>query len=81
MAWRGERSISKRNGSRDAVYTADRLFYLTPPGVLTFAVSLVLALIGRCDLRHLMLARGVNGFLIRLIAYLVLLAVALFRGL
>ncbi len=59
-----------------------RRFYLTPPSVLTFAISLVLALIALlATYGHLALVRGVNAFLVLLIAYLVLLAGALFRGL
>jgi hypothetical protein len=59
-----------------------RRFYLTPPSVLTFVISVVLALLAVLAVYgHLALARGVNGFLILLVAYLVLLAGALFRGL
>jgi hypothetical protein len=59
-----------------------RRFYLTPPTVLTFAISVVLALLAvLAAYGHLALARGINGFVILLIAYLVLAAGALFRGL
>jgi hypothetical protein len=59
-----------------------RRFYLTPPTVLTFVISVVLALLAAlATYGHLALARGVSGFVILLIAYLILLAGVLFRGL
>jgi hypothetical protein len=58
-----------------------RRFYLTPPSLFTFVVSLVLALIAvLATYGHLVLFRGINSFLILLVAYLVLLAGTLFRG-
>lgn len=58
-----------------------RRFYLTPPSVPTFAVSAVLALIAVIAVYgHLAVFRGISGFVILLIAYLVLLAGVLFRG-
>jgi hypothetical protein len=58
-----------------------RRFYLTPPSIFTFAVSLVLALVAVvATYGHLVLFKGINAFLILLVAYLVLLAGTLFRG-
>jgi hypothetical protein len=58
-----------------------RRFYLTPPSVFTFLVSVVLALIAvLATYGHLVLFRGINSFLILLVAYLVMLAGTLFRG-
>jgi hypothetical protein len=58
-----------------------RRFYLTPPSVVTFAVSVVLALIAVFAVYgHLAVSHGINGFVILLIAYLVLTAGVLFRG-
>ena len=58
-----------------------RRFYLTPPSIFTFVVSVVLALIAIfATYGHLVLFKGINSFLILLVAYLVLLAGALFRG-
>jgi len=58
-----------------------RRFYLTPPTVLTFAVSAVLALIAVfATYGHLAMFHGISGFVILLIAYLVLMAGVLFRG-
>jgi hypothetical protein len=59
-----------------------RRFYLTPPSFLTFAISVVLALLAvLATYGHLALLKGVSSFVLLLIAYLVLLAGALFRGL
>ena len=58
-----------------------RRFYFTPPSLFTFVVSVVLALIAvLATYGHLVLFRGINSFLILLVAYLVLLAGTLFRG-
>jgi hypothetical protein len=58
-----------------------RRFYLTPPSVFTFLLSVVLALIAvLATYGHLVLFRGINSFLILLVAYLVMLAGTLFRG-
>ena len=58
-----------------------RRFYLTPPSIFTFGVSVVLALIAVfATYGHLVLFKGINAFLILLVAYLVLLAGTLFRG-
>jgi hypothetical protein len=58
------------------------VFYLTPPKVITFVLSLVLAAIAIVVVYgHLAVLRGINGFVILLIAYVVLAAGALIRGL
>jgi hypothetical protein len=58
-----------------------RRFYLTPPSLMTFVISAVLALIAvMATYGHLALLKGVSSFVVLLIAYLVLLAGALFRG-
>jgi hypothetical protein len=58
------------------------VFYLTPPKVITFVLSLVLAVIAIVVVYgHLAVLRGINGFVILLIAYVVLAAGALIRGL
>jgi hypothetical protein len=59
-----------------------RRFYLTPPKVITFVLSLVLAVIVVVAVYgHLGVLRGINDFVILLIAYVVLAAGALIRGL
>ena len=59
-----------------------RGFPLTPPSMLTFVISGVLALLAvLAAYGHLTLLRGVSSFLLLLIAYLVLLAGNLVRGL
>jgi hypothetical protein len=56
-------------------------FYLTAPRVLTFAVSVVLAILALLIVYgHLVQLHGINGFVILLIAYMVLLAGTLLRG-
>lgn len=56
-------------------------FYLTPPTVVTFAISVVLALLAvLAAYGHLVLFKGMNSFLVLLVAYLVLVAGTLFRG-
>jgi hypothetical protein len=58
-----------------------RRFYLTAPRVVTFAVSLVLAIVALLiAYGHVVQLHGVNGFVILLIAYAVLLAGILLRG-
>jgi hypothetical protein len=58
-----------------------RRFYLTPPNILTFALSVLLAAIAVLGAYgHLAILHGVNSFVILLIAYLVLAAGALLRG-
>lgn len=59
-----------------------RRFYLTPPSVPTFVVSVVLALIAVfVAYGHSAVLHGISAFAVLLIAYLVLLAGALLRGL
>jgi hypothetical protein len=59
-----------------------RRFYLTPPKVITFIVSLLLAILAIAAVYgHFAVFRGFNGFVILLIAYLVLAAGTLIRGL
>lgn len=56
-------------------------FYLTPPTLPTFVISVLLALLAvLAAYGHLVLFKGINSFLVLLVAYLVLLAGALFRG-
>jgi hypothetical protein len=58
-----------------------RRFYLTPPSVVTFVISVLLALIAVfATYGHLVLFKGISSFVILLIAYLVLLVGVLFRG-
>ena len=58
-----------------------RRFYLTPPTMMTFVISVVLAVIAiMATYGHLALLKGVSSFVVLLIAYLVLLAGTLLRG-
>jgi hypothetical protein len=58
-----------------------RRFYLTAPKVVTFAVSAVLALLALLAVYgHFPQFHGINGFLVLLIAYAILLAGTLLRG-
>jgi hypothetical protein len=58
-----------------------RRFYLTPPKVLTFIISLVLAILAVLAVYgHLVPLHGINGFVFLLVAYLVLAAGTLVRG-
>lgn len=58
-----------------------RRFYLTPPKVVTFAISIVLALLALLIVYgHVVQLHGISGFVILLIAYLVLLAGTMIRG-
>ena len=58
-----------------------RRFYLTAPKVVTLAVSLLLALLAILMVYgHLVQLHGINGFVVLLIAYAVLLAGTLLRG-
>jgi uncharacterized membrane protein YbhN (UPF0104 family) len=55
--------------------------YLTPPALWTFVISVALALIAvAATYLHLTQLRGINGFMLLLIAYLVLVAGVLFPG-
>jgi hypothetical protein len=59
-----------------------RRFYLTPPRVITFVMTVVLAVIAVVAVYgHLALLRGLSGFVILLVAYLVLAVGVLFCGL
>jgi hypothetical protein len=59
-----------------------RGFPLTPPSMLTFVISGVLALLAVLAMYgHLTLLKGVSSFLLLLIAYIILLVGNLFRGL
>jgi hypothetical protein len=67
-------------------YFCDRAFRMkdrrTPPKVITFVLSLVLAVIAVVPVYcHLGVLRGINGFVILLIAYVALAEGALIRGL
>lgn len=58
-----------------------RRFYLTPPAIPTFVISVLLAIVAVLAVYgHLTLLRGVSSFLILLIAYVVLLLGNLVRG-
>jgi len=58
-----------------------RRFYLTPPTIPTFVISVLLAIVAVLAVYgHLALLRGVSAFLILLIAYVVLLIGNLLRG-
>jgi len=58
-----------------------RRFYLTPPAVPTFVISVLLAVLALLAVYgHIPQLHSVGGFTILLIAYLVLLAGTLLRG-
>jgi hypothetical protein len=58
-----------------------RRFYLTPPTFPTFIISVLLAVLAVfATYGHLVVFKGINSFLILLVAFLVLLAGTLFRG-
>jgi hypothetical protein len=58
-----------------------RRFYLTPPKVLTFVVSLVLAIIAMLAVYgHVAMLHGISGFVLLLVAWLILAAGTLIRG-
>jgi hypothetical protein len=58
-----------------------RRFYLTPPAVPTFVISVLLAIVAVLAVYgHLALLNGVSAFSILLIAYVVLLLGNLLRG-
>jgi hypothetical protein len=58
-----------------------RRFYLTPPSVPVFAVSLVLAILAVLAVYgHMSIFNASYAFLILLVAYIVLLAGVLLRG-
>jgi hypothetical protein len=58
-----------------------RRFYLTPPAVPTFIISVLLAIVAVLAVYgHLTLLRGVSAFAILLVAYIILLLGNLLRG-
>jgi hypothetical protein len=58
-----------------------RRFYLTPPTVPTFIISVLLALVAVMAVYgHFALLRGVSSFVLLLIAYVVLVIGNLLRG-
>ncbi len=58
-----------------------RRFYLTPPAVPTFIISVLLAVVALLAVYgHLTMLHGVSGFVILLIAYVILLIGNLLRG-
>jgi hypothetical protein len=58
-----------------------RRFYLTPPTFPTFIISVLLAVLAvLATYGHLVVFKGINSFLILLVAFLVLLPGTLFRG-
>ncbi|MBU6464429.1 MAG: hypothetical protein KGK01_09960 [Bradyrhizobium sp.] len=58
-----------------------RRFYLTPPAVPTFVISVLLAIVALfATYGHLTLLHGVHAFTVLLIAYVVLLLGTMLRG-
>jgi hypothetical protein len=58
-----------------------RRFYLTPPKLVTFVISLVLAVVAVLAVYgHFAPLHGINGFVILMVAWLVLAAGTLIRG-
>jgi len=58
-----------------------RRFYLTPPAIRTFVISVLLAVVAVLAVYgHFTLLHGVSAFLILLIGYVVLLLGNLMRG-
>jgi hypothetical protein len=58
-----------------------RRFYLTPPAVPTFVISVLLAIVAVLAVYgHVVLFNGISAFAILLIAYVVLLIGNLVRG-
>jgi len=58
-----------------------RRFYLTPPAIPTFIISVLLAILAVLAVYgHFTLLRGVSAFAILLIAYVILLVGNLVRG-
>ena len=58
-----------------------RRFYLTPPSIPVFAVSLVLAILAVLAVYgHMSIFNASYAFLVLLVAYIVLLAGVLLRG-
>jgi hypothetical protein len=71
-----------RNEEFSMPYTRPiRRFYLTPPAVPTFAISVVLAVVALLAVYgHFPQLHSIGGFTILLIAYVILLAGTLLRG-
>jgi hypothetical protein len=58
-----------------------RRFYLTPPAVPTFVISVLLAVVALfAAYGHLTILHGVSAFTIMLIAYVILLLGVMLRG-
>jgi hypothetical protein len=58
-----------------------RRFYLTPPRLPTFIISVVLAVLAVIAVYgHFAQLHGINGFVILLVAWVVLVAGVLIRG-
>lgn len=58
-----------------------RRFYLTPPAVPTFVISVLLAIVAvLADYGHVPQLHSIGGFVFLLIAYVILLAGTLLRG-
>ncbi len=58
-----------------------RRFYLTPPKLVTFVISLVLAIVALLTVYgHFAPLHEINGFLVLLVAWIVLAAGTLVRG-
>ncbi len=58
-----------------------RRFYLTPPKLITFVVSLILAIVALLAVYgHFAPLHGINGFMILMTAWLLLAAGTLVRG-
>ena len=58
-----------------------RRFYLTPPAIPTFVVSVLIAVLAVLAVYgHIPQLHSIGGFTLMLIAYLILLVGTLFRG-
>jgi hypothetical protein len=70
------------NGKHLMPYTRPiRRFYLTPPAVPTFLISVLLAVVALlAAYGHLTVLHGVSAFTIMLIAYVILLLGVMLRG-
>ena len=71
-----------RAGSLPMPYTRpNRRFYLTPPAIPTFVISVLLAVLAVLAVYgHIAQLHSIGGFTLLLIAYVVLLLGTLFRG-
>jgi hypothetical protein len=81
---RGSRSSRRRKSRRKSLmpYTRPiRRFYLTPPAVPTFVISVLLAVVALLAVYgHIPELHSIGGFTILLIAYVILLLGTLLRG-